>query len=82
MKMKNKIKCLILSIKPLWSVKYLVCYGCMSIYQEEEFFHAWTHFGAWKAFRKHYGKKLPNSYQCIYDYSTMFNDISKVRGIK
>jgi len=62
-----------------WSVKYLVGFGAMTINEEEEFYHAWTKFGAWLAFRMHHGADLPHSYQTNYTYSVMKDDIDLVK---
>jgi alpha-glucosidase (family GH31 glycosyl hydrolase) len=65
--------------KPQWRVEYLVGFGAMTINVEEEFYFAWTKFGAWVAFRRHHGKNLPNSYQVNYSYAIMRGDITRVK---
>lgn len=63
--------------RPKWKVSYLVQFGAWTIHEEDEYYYAWTKFGAWLAFRLHYGKNLPNSYQCNYTYDVMKDDITK-----
>jgi len=45
-----------------WEVKYLICCGCMSVYEEIEEYTALTKLGVYMKFHKKHGKDLPCSY--------------------
>lgn len=67
-----------MSIRPKWSVKYLVGFGAMTINEEEEFYYAWTKFGAWLEFMKHHKGNPPTTYQTNYSFGLMKKDIDRV----
>lgn len=45
-----------------WKVTYLTCFGAMSVYEEEEFYTAWTKYGVYKKFHKKHRSNLPDDY--------------------
>jgi len=67
------------SIRPKWKVSYTDCCGAMSLYEEEEFYYAFTKVGAWYKFWKAHQFHPESGYQSNFSLPVMWNDITRVK---
>lgn len=65
-----------------WKITYLDCCGVMSVYEKEEYYTAWTSYGAFRKFIKAH-PNLPTGYTDAsrFVYMEMRKDSIKFMGV-